>query len=42
MVKAAMSYERLTGDAIINPLQALVSFMATRLDLRPSIEKEHI
>ncbi|PJN88701.1 hypothetical protein [Bacillus sp. mrc49] len=42
MVKAAMSYERLTGDAIINPLQALVDFMATRLDLRPSIEKEHI
>ncbi|AOH54934.1 hypothetical protein ABE28_011285 [Peribacillus muralis] len=36
MVKAAMNYENQTGYAILNPLQALVDFMATRLELRLS------
>lgn len=36
MVNAAMSYEHQTGNVIVNPLQALVDFMASRLELSVS------
>ncbi|WP_057915409.1 hypothetical protein [Peribacillus muralis] len=36
MVHAAMSYEHQTGNVIVNPLQALVDFMASRLELSVS------